>query len=422
VGPGTPCGEFLRRYWHPVAAASELTDERPKMQLRIMGEDLVLFRGAAGSYGLVAEHCSHRGCSLYYGFLEGDCIRCAYHGWMYDQAGKIVETPFEPEQSLLKHTLRHPAYPVQKLAGLLWAYMGPLPAPLLPRWDALVDTEGTRRLEIRPQLNCNWLQAEENTADVTHTYFLHAYAMAAKGRQNMAGGFGRPFLGYGFQPFKYGLLKSWSYAGERGGSGWGNLLVYPNMLRLDDSMHWRVPIDDTHTKIVRVEYWPTARPWRRPGPGPDPSAAGTLEDPPLSYEPTWMNERNEYHLENFSSQDGMAWETQGPIFDRSKEHLGATDTGVVMLRQMLMEGIRAVEEGREPIGIFRDPAENQRIDLEQWMRERDYFPGDEPEESGDRLPRERIFDERHVEVEIPEGSPGRLGVVEALARVAATAN
>lgn len=107
VGRGTPGGEFLRRYWHPIAVAAELTAERPKKRVRIMGEDLVVFRDANGQYGLVAEQCSHRGCSLYYGFLEDGYIRCPYHGWMYDKEGKIVETPFEPAQSLLKFTVRH---------------------------------------------------------------------------------------------------------------------------------------------------------------------------------------------------------------------------------------------------------------------------------------------------------------------------
>lgn len=415
VGPGTPCGDFLRRYWHPIAAASELTEEKPKMRIRILGEDLVLYRGAGGSYGLLAEQCSHRGASLYYGFLEGNDLRCPYHGWLYDAEGRCVEQPFEPQQSLLKHTIRHPAYPVEKLSGFLWAYMGPPEKkPLLPRWDILVDQEGIRRLEIRPVLNCNWLQAEENTADVTHTYFLHAYTMATKGRADQGGGFARPFVRYGFQPFEWGILKSWEYTGERGGTGWGNLLVYPNMLRLGGAMHWRVPIDDTHTKILRVEYYPPGRTPRGVTLDETAQAASPDGEPPLSYEAGWLNDRGEYHLDTFSSQDGMAWETQGPIFDRSKEHLGASDTGVVLLRQMLLDGIKAVQEGRDPMCLVLDPEDNERIDLERWMAERDLAPGTE-EDPARKAARERTFDNRHQEVEIPEGS-ARLGVPEALAR------
>ena len=107
VGAGTPCGELLRRYWHPVAVAAELTEEMPKKRVRILGEDLVLFRipgqGPEGvaEYGLLDEHCSHRSASLYYGFIEEDGLRCAYHGWKYDSEGRCVDQPFEsdPERS-----------------------------------------------------------------------------------------------------------------------------------------------------------------------------------------------------------------------------------------------------------------------------------------------------------------------------------
>src|SRR5438094_973786 len=143
IGAGTPCGELLRRYWQPVAAVGELTDDKPRKRVKMLGEDLVLYRAADGSYGLLAEQCSHRGASLYYGFLEDGCLRCPYHGWLYDASGRCVEQPFEPQQSLMRHTIRHPAYPVQKLGGLLFTYMGPLEKqPLLPRWDVLLRQDG----------------------------------------------------------------------------------------------------------------------------------------------------------------------------------------------------------------------------------------------------------------------------------------
>src|SRR5438874_6278856 len=169
VGPGTPAGKLLRRYWHAVAPAAELSDAKPKKRVRILGENLLLYKNRNGGYGLVAERCSHRGASLYYGFVEDDGIRCAYHGWKYDGCGKCLEQPFEPVGSTYKDRIQQGAYPVQKLAGLLFVYMGPEPAPLLPRWDVLVREDGVRRLEMRPPLTCNWLQAEENTADTTHT-------------------------------------------------------------------------------------------------------------------------------------------------------------------------------------------------------------------------------------------------------------
>src|SRR5258707_683341 len=136
VGPGTPMGELLRRYWQPICPASDLTPGQPEKRLRIIGEDLVVFPAAQGGYG------------------------------------RLVEQPFEPSNSMMRHTIRHPAYPVEALGGLLFAYMGPLDKkPLLPRWDVLVWEDGKRTIRLQETLECNWLQAQENSADVTHTYF-----------------------------------------------------------------------------------------------------------------------------------------------------------------------------------------------------------------------------------------------------------
>src|SRR5439155_9662965 len=220
--------------WHPIAGARELTEERPKMRLRILGEDLVLYKAPDGSYGLVAEQCSHRGASLYYGFLEDGCIRCPYHGWLYDAQGKCVEQPFEPRQSMMKYTIRHPAYPVEALGGLVFAYLGPADRkPLLPRWDILTREDGTRRLEIRPVLQANWLQPMENSVDGTHIYFLHEnYATLAR-----ASGTGqtvrtRPLDRYGFRRFEWGILKSWYYGDDKQTQYLGRPSIFPNMQRI----------------------------------------------------------------------------------------------------------------------------------------------------------------------------------------------
>ena len=144
VGPGTPCGEVLRRYWMPVCPAAEITPDKPKRRVRILGENLVLFRDGKGRFGLLPEHCPHRHASLYFGFVEEDGLRCAYHGWKFDVAGTCLEQPFEPANSPLKAEACRRAYPVQQLAGILFAYLGPDPAPLLPHWETLVRTDGTR--------------------------------------------------------------------------------------------------------------------------------------------------------------------------------------------------------------------------------------------------------------------------------------
>jgi len=353
VGPGTPCGELLRRYWQPVAAASELA-ERPMKRVRLLGEDLVLFRDAQGGYGLLGEHCSHRGTSLYYGFLEDGGLRCPYHGWLYDATGACIEQPFEPAQSLMRHTLRHPAYPVQKLAGMLFAYLGPPEKqPLLPRWDVLARTDGQREMEIRP-LECNWLQAEENTPDFVHTYYLHGHNMTVRG----IGGaeyFYRPFVRYGFRPFEWGLLKFWTYGGAEPESGWGHPLIFPNMQRALEgrghAMHWRVPEDDTHTRIYVCSFVPNDTGQTEPQP----------EFPSIQIFGPMRQADGEYEMTTFPSQDHMAWETEGPIFDRTAEHLGASDLGIGMFREMLLQQIRTVQAGGEPIALIRDPEQNDIV-------------------------------------------------------------
>ena len=353
VGPGTPGGELLRRYWQPICPVTDIDDEHPKKRVRLLGEDLVLFRDAKGQYGLVGEQCSHRGTSLYYGFVQEGGIRCPYHGWLYDATGKCVEQPFEPANSLMRHTIRHSAYPVEALAGLLWTYLGPSDKqPLLPHWDVLVRQDGQREWEVRP-LECNWLQAEENTPDFVHTYYLHGHNMHVRG---IPGGeyFYRPFVRYGFRPFEWGLLKLWTYGGENGESGWGHPLIFPNMQRAlerGEAMHWRVPQDDTHTLIFVCTFLPNET--HRPEPQP--------EQPVVRVYPPQRGPDGEYRLTSFPSQDHMAWETEGPIWDRSREHLGSSDLGIVMFRKILREQIDIVQGGGEPMGLVRDPEENELI-------------------------------------------------------------
>src|SRR5438034_8324051 len=137
VGPGTPGGEFLRRYWQPVAGLHQVTEENPTAHIRILGEDLVLFRDKSGRVGAIQDHCVHRGASLLYGRVEERGIACAYHGWLYDTQGNCLETPAEPADSKFCLTVKAKAYPVQEFLGALWLYLGPRPAPLIPPFDFL---------------------------------------------------------------------------------------------------------------------------------------------------------------------------------------------------------------------------------------------------------------------------------------------
>ncbi len=170
AGPGTPAGEMLRRYWHPIAFSRELKG-RPKRRT-LLGEDLVLFRDEQGRLGLLALRCSHRGTSLEYGHLEDGGLRCCYHGWLYDVEGRVLDQPGEPTDSTFRERVRHPAYKVQELAGIVFAYLGPEPAPLLPRYDVLVREDGTRSLNARV-VHCNYLQMVENSVDQHHFKWLH---------------------------------------------------------------------------------------------------------------------------------------------------------------------------------------------------------------------------------------------------------
>src|SRR6266581_232399 len=173
VGPGTPGGELLRRYWHPIAVAQELTDEQPTRFVRILGEDLVLFRDRRGQVGLIQDHCAHRGASLLYGRVEERGISCAYHGWLYDTAGNCLETPAEPADSKFYLTVKIKAYPVQKWLGLYWTYMGPMPAPPITKFDVWARKDGTHRVSVQPRLDCNWFQAMEKSVDPAHLPILH---------------------------------------------------------------------------------------------------------------------------------------------------------------------------------------------------------------------------------------------------------
>lgn len=361
LGPGTPLGNLMRRYWYPVIPAAELTEARPKKRIRLLCEDLVIYRDADGSYGCVAEQCAHRGCSLYYGFVEDGGIRCPYHGWLWAANGDCLEQPFEPEQSLLKFTVKQAAYPVQRMAGLLFVYMGPDPAPLLPRYDVWAREDGTHEISVQPVIETNILQAQENSLDPTHVYYLHGHQLVQKGI-NQKNNY-RKIEGYEFERIPQGIVKRRIFGGD-GHDQYrepGHAGVFPNFLRhhiegrngvnpfdgtMVIDMHLRVPIDDTHLQVMNLQF--------------NPSPDGSTTDPrteeviPTYHPSLWTEDGSEFHVSDYPSQDSMAWVTQGGIADRTAEHLGAGDEGIVMWRQMIEDNIRAVEEGRDPVNVFRE--------------------------------------------------------------------
>ena len=172
VGPGTPMGELMRRYWLPVRPTAQLVEEEV-MAVRHAGRRPgVVPALPTGRWGLVGDRCPHRMTEMRYGIPDVGGLRCCYHGWMFNPSGQCIETPLEAEHDPFKDRIRIKGYPVQEMGGLVWAYMGPEPAPLLPPWDLFVMPNSIRQIGIM-NLNCNWLQCHENTGDPAHSVYLH---------------------------------------------------------------------------------------------------------------------------------------------------------------------------------------------------------------------------------------------------------
>jgi 5,5'-dehydrodivanillate O-demethylase len=174
VAPGTPMGNLMRCYWHPIAASVEVNEENPTKEVRLLGEDLVLFRSTNGVVGLIEPSCPHRKANLSYGVPEPEGIRCAYHGWLFDETGACIDQPSEPAGSKFKDKVKLKAYKTEELGGLIFAYMGPEPAPLLPNWDILTWTNVTRTINA-VDMPANWLQCMDNSLDPVHFQWLHRY-------------------------------------------------------------------------------------------------------------------------------------------------------------------------------------------------------------------------------------------------------
>ncbi len=375
VGPGTAMGELMRRYWHPIAGSAQLNDDTPTREVRILGEDLVLFRSAIGKLGLIEPSCPHRKANMSYGIPEPEGLRCAYHGWLFDEAGNCVDQPSEPAGSRFKDKVKLKSYKVEELGGLVFAYMGPEPAPLLPHWDILV-WEGVRNA-WSCVLPCNWLQCQENSLDPLHFQWLHRYwggwemnRLVPKEQRDdfnrATASRGEPHKKVGFEITDYGVIKRRLVGDEtEEDDHWkiGHPVLFPNILRVVDNMQFRVPIDDTHTLHVRLEYRHLKE------------GEITPADVPFEVKPLY-DETGRIKRDYVAGQDQTAWVIQGPISDRTTERLGASDVGIILYRRMLMQQMDVVADGGEPMNVWRDESKNDIIVLpvEYWN-----YPGyDEP--------------------------------------------
>ncbi|MEK9658403.1 MAG: aromatic ring-hydroxylating dioxygenase subunit alpha [Chloroflexota bacterium] len=359
VGPGTLMGGLLRRYWHPFSAQGEL-DERATKDVTLLGEELVAYRDGSGTYGLIDRSCPHRRVDLSYGIPEEHGLRCMYHGWLFDETGACTEQPFEETvhpHGRFKEKTGVRAYPVQAAWGLLWAYLGPAPAPLLPEWEPFTWQNSFRDICVS-ELDCNWLQCQENSIDPVHTEWLHAYWAQVQGEVS---GFdpAKRHRKVGFTPFEHGIIYRRVVDGStEEDDDWaiGRTCLFPEALFTGTQrtchFEWRVPMDDERTLSV---MWFV----HRYAPG---HAAPVQETIPY-WRGLVYDEGGRFLSRNTVNQDIVAWVGQGPIMDRTREQLGESDRGIILMRRTLLEQARAAAEGRDPMNTFRDPAHARAITL-----------------------------------------------------------
>ena len=359
VGPGTPCGELLRRYWHPIALSRELV-QRPQ-RVRLLGEDLILFRDGEGRPGLLTPRCAHRGASLYYGKVEEQGIRCCYHGWQFDVQGRCLDQPCEPGGGAHRERIRQPWYPVQERYGLVFAYLGP-PArrPVLPRWDVLEELDAGERVHASGPTGYgvgadhtvrvvpwNWLQNMENTVDPFHIPILHAGFSGLHFVPDMA-----LMPEVSFEYTELGMRYQGLYRNTASGRDMVRVspVLFPNVRSVPDAqlregrsvhMTWMVPIDDTHHALWYASRVPE-------------DFNGTIgRAKPATRAKVWSEMTEEEHQRE--PDDWEAQLGQGRITLHSEEHLATSDKGVVMLRRLLRQQIRRVQEGGDPLGVGFDP-------------------------------------------------------------------
>ncbi len=366
---GTPCGKLMRQYWQPAALAQELESDRPVRPVRLMGEDLVLYRDDSG-YGLLGRHCPHRGADLLYGRLEDGGLRCTFHGWLFDAGGQCLDQPAEPPDSNFCRKIRHTAYPCKERNGIVFAWLGDGEPPDLPELDCFV-APSTHTFAFKGLIECNWLQALEVGIDPAHASFLHRFYEDSTPDE----GYGRQFGDSTENIPVTRLLREYPCPKiEIEDTAFGLRLAA--LRRLDpDRMHvritnqlfpnaivipmsadmtitqWHVPIDDTHC------WWYAIFTAFEHAVDKDQMNAQRLELYSLpDYRPR-RNRSNEYGFNaeeqrtqtytgmghDINVHDQWAVESQGPVFDRTREHLGASDVGITAYRRKLIQALDALE-------------------------------------------------------------------------------
>jgi phenylpropionate dioxygenase-like ring-hydroxylating dioxygenase large terminal subunit len=376
VGPGTPTGALFRRYWLPACLSEEIpTPDSPPVRVRLLGEDLVAFRDRDGRVGLLGEHCSHRRASLFYGRVEEGGLTCIYHGWKYDTDGRILETPAEPAHSMIKHHVRHTAYPCHEANGIVFAYMGPRERmPLFPAYEWLTVPED--HVHVNKMINeCNYLQAIEGDCDSAHRDYLHRRGAGLVLDEDGAPTFELETTSWGV------TAQAIRRVGEDCKYVRTNIFIAPclgcvpvgrvvNGVLDGLTAVYQVPADDVMTTRYHVGM-------RRSGPMPQENQErwGRGEVGPDFRK--LAHRRNDYLIDREkqrtsvycgidfgnNTQDACVTETMGAVCDRTQEHLGVADTHIIALRQFLLGAVRGFEQGQDPPGLVFEPAQNDFSDV-----------------------------------------------------------
>ena len=381
VDRGTPMGELLRRYWQPICTADEIAD-LPK-RVRILCEDLVVFRNGAGEVGCLELHCPHRGSSLEYGRVEEDGLRCCYHGWKFAPDGRCLDMPCETPAFREKMDVWQPAYPVHEYGGLVFVYMGPAEQqPLFPLYD-IIDTRSRDDVVLRGMRiwedhsigfvrDCNWLQHYENVVDPFHLLILHGTnsgdqfgsVITADGWPDI--GFEETDLGVRYNFFRD--LPNGNRLLRYSECILPNIFLVSNIHENGDTpkekdrcseISWCVPVDNEHLYALSIVAWPkdeNGEPLEGWKPGTD-----TQTD----IRPGNLRERP-YDERQRAPDDMEAQESQRPIAVHALETLGASDRGIALLRRGLKRATERVAAGDDPPNIVRDVDANHAIETHAW--------------------------------------------------------
>src|SRR4051812_43131119 len=385
VGPGAPAGKLMRMYWQPAALVEEMEGPRPIKPVRLLGENLVLFRDGDGKYGLMDRDCPHRGADLAFGRAEARGLRCSFHGWLFAPDGQCLETPAEPPASSMHRHIRQRAFPVVERNGILWAYLGEGDAPAFPELDCFVAPD-THTFAFKGYLECNWLQALEVGIDPAHASYLHRFFED----EDTSGGYGKQFRGtsadsdmpitkvlrefdrpeISFEKTPYGmrLIALRKLNGTSTHVRVTNL-VFPQAFVIPMSAEmtisqWHVPVDDTHCYWYAI-FTSFTGPVDKQKMRDQRLQLYTLPD----YKPR-LNKSNHYGFDadqqrtstytgmghDINVHDQWAVESPGPIQDRTREHLGTTDKCIIAYRKVLVEAIEKNAAGEKALMLIDEAA------------------------------------------------------------------